>query len=103
MHTRDASALPAGQAGSDAEGDASRRVICYSVPKTASLLGIDPMTLYRAIAAGEFPAIKVRGRLAVPFLALEQIIGRAMTTGAVVDVAGWCAEGRPNGGGPDAA
>ena len=32
----------------------------YSVAQVARMLGMSTMTVYRAIAAGEFPAIKVR-------------------------------------------
>ena len=38
----------------------------YSVAEIARMLGMSKMTVYRAIAAGEFPAVKVRGRLIVP-------------------------------------
>ena len=43
----------------------------YSVAQVARMLGMSTMTVYRAIAAGEFPAIKVRGRLIVPARAIE--------------------------------
>ena len=38
----------------------------YSVAQVAAMFGMSPMTLYRAIAAGEFPAVRIRGRLIVP-------------------------------------
>ena len=41
-----------------------------SVPQVARMIGMSPMTIYRAIAAGEFPAVRVRGRLIVPGRAL---------------------------------
>ena len=34
----------------------------FTVAEAAGLLGLSEPTLYRAIRAGEFPAIKVRGR-----------------------------------------
>lgn len=50
----------------------------YSVAETASLLGTSEMTVYRAIAAGEFPAVRVRGRLIVPARAVDEIESAAM-------------------------
>lgn len=55
----------------------------YSVAETAALLGTSEMTVYRAITAGEFPAVKVRGRWIVPAKAIDEIESAAMTTGAV--------------------
>jgi len=63
----------------------------YSVGEVARLLGMAEMTVYRAIHAGEFPAIKFRGRYVVPAKALDDIVQVAMTTGALVDVAAWTA------------
>jgi excisionase family DNA binding protein len=37
------------------------------------MLGTAPMTLYRAIHAGEFPAVKIRGRYVIPARALEEM------------------------------
>ncbi|MCA1702392.1 MAG: helix-turn-helix domain-containing protein [Actinobacteria bacterium] len=37
----------------------------YSVSQVAQMLGMSTMTLYRAISAGEFPAVRIRGRLIV--------------------------------------
>jgi excisionase family DNA binding protein len=38
----------------------------YSVAEVAPIFGLSPMTVYRAIAAGEFPAVKIRSRVIVP-------------------------------------
>jgi excisionase family DNA binding protein len=89
MHSQDASAHVAALVGATGEHDPSRRLLCLSVPQTARLLGVDPMTLYRAIEAGEFPAIRIRGRLTIPSLVIEQLITSAIATGGVVDVAAW--------------
>jgi excisionase family DNA binding protein len=35
------------------------------------MLGMSTMTVYRAIRDGEFPAVRVRGRLIVPAKAVE--------------------------------
>jgi excisionase family DNA binding protein len=65
----------------------------YSVAQVARMLGMSTMTVYRAIAAGEFPAIKVRGRLIVPARALEAMAEAAVAEQTVVDAAGWVPEG----------
>jgi excisionase family DNA binding protein len=57
------------------------------------MLGMSTMTVYRAIAAGEFPAIKVRGRLIVPARAIEAMAEAAIVEQTVVDAAGWVPEG----------
>jgi excisionase family DNA binding protein len=78
----------------------------YSVPKAARQLGMSPATLYRAIAANQFPAIRIRGRLLVLREVIDQILAAARA-GQTVDVARWAAgrhtaRGR-EGGGQDAA
>ncbi len=65
----------------------------YSVAQVARMLGMSTMTVYRAIAAGEFPAIKVRGRLIVPARAIEAMAEAAIVEQTVVDAAGWVPEG----------
>jgi excisionase family DNA binding protein len=64
-----------------------------SVPQVARMLGMSPMTLYRAIAAGKFPAVRIRGRLIVPMAALEEMADLAISEQTVVDAAGWVGEG----------
>ncbi|MBW0089362.1 helix-turn-helix domain-containing protein [Pseudonocardia sp. KRD-184] len=61
----------------------------YSVAEVARLLGMSAMTVYRAIAAGEFPAVKIRGRLIVPARALEEMVEAAVADRSVVDAAEW--------------
>lgn len=61
----------------------------YSVPEVARMLGMSAMTVYRAIAAGEFPAVKVRGRLIVPARALEEMVDAAVADRSAVDAAEW--------------
>lgn len=61
----------------------------YSVTEAAAMFGLSPMTIYRAIAAGEFPAIKIRGRFIVPARAIEAMIDAAAKNGSMVDAAGW--------------
>lgn len=71
-----------------AHGGAQQPVF-LSVAKTAQLVGMSVMTLYRAIHGGEFPAVRVRGRLLVPVRAIDEMVSAAMTSGAVVDAAEW--------------
>ncbi len=61
----------------------------YSVAQVARMFGMSPMTVYRAIAAGEFPAVKIRGRLIVPARALDEMVDAAMADRGVVDAAEW--------------
>jgi hypothetical protein len=53
------------------------------------MLGMSPMTVYRAISDGQFPAVRIRGRLIVPARALEAMAEIATTENTVVDAAGW--------------
>jgi excisionase family DNA binding protein len=56
----------------------------YSVAEVARMLGMAPMTLYRAIHAGEFPAVKIRGRYVIPARALEEMEHAAVSTQGLV-------------------
>ena len=60
-----------------------------SVTELAGELGMSPMTLYRAIAAGEFPAVRIGRRLVVPARVLEDMAAEALATGTTVDTADW--------------
>jgi excisionase family DNA binding protein len=61
----------------------------YSVTEVAAMFGLSSMTVYRAIAAGEFPAVKIRGRLIVPARAVEAMIETTTKHGTIVDAASW--------------
>jgi excisionase family DNA binding protein len=61
----------------------------YSVPEAATLVRTSAVTLYRAIREGEFPAMRIRGRLVVPARAIEAMIDAAIDEHTVVDTAGW--------------
>jgi excisionase family DNA binding protein len=63
----------------------------YSVAQAARMIGVSDMTLYRAIAAGEFPAVRIRGRLIIPAKAVEAMAEVATVEQTVVDAAGWAA------------
>lgn len=64
----------------------------HSVTEVARMFGMSPMTVYRAIAAGEFPAVRIRGRLIVPARAIEQMVEAALADQGLVDAAGWVPE-----------
>lgn len=60
-----------------------------SVSEAAPLLRLSEMTLYRAIQAGQFPAVRIRGRLIIPSIAIDEMIAAAMADGRMVDAADW--------------
>ena len=64
----------------------------FSVAEVAGMFGISAMTIYRAISAGQFPAIRVRGRLFVPARAVDAMVDAAIAEQTVVDAAGWVPE-----------
>ncbi|WP_025616845.1 helix-turn-helix domain-containing protein [Salinispora cortesiana] len=55
----------------------------YDVAEAAELLRLSEPTLYRAIRAGEFPAIRVRGRLVIPARAIDDMETSALANGLV--------------------
>jgi excisionase family DNA binding protein len=60
----------------------------YSVAQVAQMLGMSTMTVYRAIRDGEFPAIRVRGRLIVPAKAVEAMGDTAVTARSIAGASG---------------
>jgi excisionase family DNA binding protein len=64
-----------------------------SIAEMALALGIAEMTLYRVIAAGEFPAVRIGRRLFIPARVLERMTEAALSTGRVVSAADFCGEG----------
>ena len=60
-----------------------------SVAELARELGMSQMTLYRVIAAGEFPAVRIGRRLVVPARVLEDMADAALATGTTVETADW--------------
>ena len=68
---------------SDGTESAQQRRRFFTVAQAADLLGLSQSTLFRAIRAGEFPAIKVRGRYVVPAKAIDQMELSALATGLV--------------------
>src|SRR6266700_618725 len=68
----------------------------YTVSETANMLRTSAITMYRAINDGEFPAVRVRGRLIVPAKVIDALIEAAVETYSLVDAADWV----PNDTGP---
>jgi excisionase family DNA binding protein len=62
-----------------------------TVTETARMLGTSDMTLYRAINAGQFPAVRIRGRLIVPMQAIDEIVCAALNGRQLVDTWAWSA------------
>lgn len=60
-----------------------------NVAEAARLVRVDSMTLYRAIRAGQFPAIKIRGRYVIPVAAVDAMESAAIGSGGMVDAADW--------------
>lgn len=60
-----------------------------SVGEASAALGVSALSLYRVIAAGQFPAVRVGRRLCVPAAALDGLATAALESGAVVDAADW--------------
>ena len=65
-----------------------------SVAEAAQACRVSGMTLYRAIQAGEFPAVRIRGRIIVPGQVLQAMAEAAMETG-LVDAADWVVRNDP--------
>lgn len=61
----------------------------YSVAEVARMFGMSSMTLYREIADERFPAIRIRTRLFVPAMALDEMAEAAMARHAEVSAAEW--------------
>lgn len=60
-----------------------------TVRESAALLRVDDVTVTRAIAAGEFPAVKIRRRYVIPSAAIDRIIREVVESGRCIDLADW--------------
>lgn len=65
--------------------------LAMTVKEAAGRIGVSYMTLWRAIREGEFPGIKLRGRILVPVKAVELMFQSAVETGGLVDAPEWTA------------
>lgn len=61
----------------------------YTIAEAARLLRLSSMTLYRAVEAGQFPAIKVRTRIVIPAQAIDDMVTQALASRKPVDAAAW--------------
>ncbi len=61
----------------------------YTVAEAARILRVSPMTLYRAIGDGEFPALRVRTRLIVPAKIVDDMAAAAIEAHSTVRPADW--------------
>jgi excisionase family DNA binding protein len=95
----DRASLPAGvndgyeecssSVGSAQASTEAPRTMFYSVAQVAELLGMSSVTLYRAINSGQFPAIRVRGRVVVPAKAVDAMADAATSSHSLIDPRGW--------------
>ena len=69
-----------------------------SVAAVARILGVSEVTLYRAIHAGEFPAVRIRGRLIVPAKAIQALADAAVTDRSLINASGWSPQADVAGG-----
>jgi excisionase family DNA binding protein len=67
----------------------------YTVAEAADMFRMSEMTLYRAIRDGDFPAVRIRGRLIIPARAIDAIVDTAVDGGALVDARAWVDVGSP--------
>lgn len=65
----------------------------YQVAEAARMFRMSSMTLYRAISAGEFPAVRIRGRLIIPAQVVDAMVKAAMQENTVVDAADFVPQG----------
>lgn len=65
----------------------------HSVAEAAAILGLSPITVYRAIAAGDFPSATHRGRVVVPGEVVQRMSEAAHLYGTLMRPANRAAEG----------
>jgi len=67
---------------------------------TDAIVRVDAVTIYRAIRAGEFPAVKIRKRYVIPRRVIDMLVDDVVTTGSCVDTAEWTSSWRQTVGAP---
>ncbi len=60
--------------------------IFHTVHEAALILRVDAATIYRAIRAGSFPAVRIRSRYVIPAAALRDLAAKAVSSGTRVDL-----------------
>lgn len=56
-----------------------------SVPAAAKILGVSRMTLYRLIADGNFPHLRIRSRIVIPRRAIQNMMDAALDSHDIAD------------------
>lgn len=64
-----------------------------TITAVAKALGMSEATMYRAVRAGEFPAVRIRNRYVVPVRVLDALEDAALASGGTVDAADWVEPG----------
>lgn len=65
----------------------------HSVAEAAAIFGLSPITVYRAIDAGDFPSTIHRGRVVVPSEVVQGMSEAAHLYGTLMSLANWASEG----------
>lgn len=60
-----------------------------TVAEAAALLKVSEVTIYRGISAGEFPAVKIRGRYVIPAKAIDAMEDAALAAPEATAQAMW--------------
>ncbi|MFE1288641.1 helix-turn-helix domain-containing protein [Streptomyces sp. NPDC058751] len=71
------------------KGGTAPNRLAIAIGEAAVQLGVSYQTLWRAIHDGEFPGIKIRGRILVPVKAIELLMESVTKSGQLIDVADW--------------
>ena len=61
--------------------------IFYTVAEVAEILRVDAATIYRAIRADAFPAIRIRSRYVIPASAVAEMAEEVSRSGGCIDLA----------------
>lgn len=64
----------------------------YTVKEAAKILRTSSMTLYRSIAANEFPAVRIRDRIVVPARAIDEMEAATLEQHSIVNAADWATQ-----------
>ena len=65
--------------------------LAIDIAEAAEMIGVSYNTLWRAIQADEFPAVRIRGRILVPRKAIKMLFDAACASGELIDAAAWTA------------
>ncbi|WP_262062622.1 helix-turn-helix domain-containing protein [Streptomyces sp. STR69] len=94
MHSQVSQPAPAVKLQRVKGGGNNPNRLAITIAEAAEQLGVSYQTLWRAIREGEFPGIKIRGRILVPTKAIELLMESVTRSGQLVDAADWTAAWR---------